>query len=256
MRRVRVIPTLLMENNGLVKTTCFKKPKYIGDPINTVKILNEKEVDEIVLLDIGATKNSKPPNINVIAEIASECFVPLAYGGGITKLSQIKDIFNVGVEKIILNTEFFKQTNLIEKATDIYGSQSILVSIDIKKRRVFGGYQVVTLSGRKELLNPIDAAKKAVEQGAGELFITSVDNDGLMAGYDIALIKSIAELVTVPIIASGGAGSIEDFVSVVNEGKASAVAAGSFFVFKGPHRAVLVSYPSQKELVDQFYNRI
>jgi len=257
MCRIRVIPTLTMENAGLVKTTGFAKPKYIGDLINTVKIFNEKEVDELVLLDIGASKNSTPPDIQKIAEIAGECFMPLAYGGGITTLSQIKKIFSVGVEKIILNTHFFKQPNLIQEAANIYGSQSIVVSIDVKKRRLFGGYQVKTLSGKlKQSLSPVEAALQAVEKGAGELLITSIDNDGSMAGYDIELIRSVADVVSVPVVACGGAGSVDDFVDAIVDGKASAVAAGSFFIFKGPHRAVLINYPDQKTLVDKLYKRL
>ena len=257
MRRIRVIPALLMENGGLVKTTTFSNPKYVGDPINTVKIFNEKEVDEIVLLDIGASKKSTPPDIHKISEIADECFMPLAYGGGITVLSQIKDIFSAGVEKVILNTGFFTHPDLIQKAVDIYGTQSIVVSLDIQKRRLFGGYQVKSQSGkRKQTASPVDAALQAVEKGAGELLITSIDNDGLMTGYDIDLIRSIAELVPVPVIACGGAGSVDDFVTAINDGKASAVAAGSLFVFKGPHRAVLVNYPDQKTLIEKFYSQL
>lgn len=257
MRRIRVIPTLLIENGGLVKTERFKAPKYIGDPINTVKILNEKEVDEIVLLDIGASKNFLEPNLNLISDIASEAFVPLAYGGGITSISQVKDIFSIGVEKIILNSAFYVQPNLIRQAADIYGSQSIVVSIDARRRRIFGGFQVFSLSGKKKQpFCPSEVALKAVEYGAGELLITSIDNEGLMDGYDIELIRRISELVSIPIIANGGAGVIEDFVSVINEGKATAVAAGSMFVFKGPHRAVLINYPEQKILSDKLYNRI
>lgn len=257
MRRVRVIPTLLMENSGLVKTICFSKAKYVGDPINTVKIFNDKEVDEIVLLDIGATKYSHPPDIKKISEIASECFMPLAYGGGITSLSQIKDIFNAGVEKVILNSAFFKQPELVEKAAEIYGSQSVVVSLDVKKRLFFGSYQVKSFSGKcSHSISPVDAAIQAVEKGAGELLITSIDNDGLMSGYDTKLIRSIASKVSVPIVACGGAGSIEDFVSAIKDGRASAVAAGSFFVFKGPHRAVLINYPDQKTLTEKIYHKV
>jgi len=239
MRRIRVIPTLLMEGGGLVKTVRFKERKYVGDPINTVKILNDKEVDELVLLDIGATREGKSPDIARITEVAGECFMPLAYGGGITKLSQIKDILNAGVEKVILNTAFIKTPELVNEAASIYGSQSIVVAIDVKKS-LFGGYRVMISGGKKKTsLEPVSAAKLAVEKGAGEILINCIDQDGLMAGYDTELIRSIAEAVPVPVIACGGAGKVEDFVTAVKEGKASAVAAGAFFVFKGPHRAVL-----------------
>lgn len=257
MRRVRVIPTLLMENGGLVKTSVFSNPKYVGDPINTVRIFNEKEVDEIVLLDIGASITGAPPNIKKISEIASECFMPLAYGGGITQLSQIKDILNAGIEKVILNTSFFSKTDLVRRAAEIYGSQSIVVSLDVKRRRLFGGCSVRSKGGRcKQSLSPVEAAIQAVENGAGELIITSIDNDGLMKGYDIELIRGIAEVVSVPVIANGGAGSLDDFLEAINIGKASAVAAGAFFVFNGPHRAILVSYPSQELLTEKIYNHL
>jgi len=257
MRRVRIIPALLMENGGLVKTIGFNERKYVGDPINTVKILNDKEVDEVVLLDIGASKNSTSPNIDLITEIASECFMPLAYGGGVTELSQIKQILNAGVEKVIFNTSFFDNPNLIQEAAKIYGSQSIVVSLDVKKRRLLGGYQVKTIGGKlTQKLTPVEASIKAVTLGAGEIIITSIDNDGRMTGYDLELTKSVSEAVSVPVIACGGAGSMGDFVSVINEGHASAAAAGSLFVFKGPHRAVLVNYPEQKVLNDEVYNRL
>lgn len=257
MRRVRVIPALLMENRGLVKTIGFNERKYVGDPINTVKILNDKEVDEVVLLDIGASKRSTGPDIDLISEIASECFMPLAYGGGITELSQVKQILNAGVEKIIFNTSFFKNPNLIQEAANIYGSQSVVVSIDVKKRSLIGGYQVKICGGKKKLkLSPVEAAVSAVDNGAGEILITSMDNDGLMAGYDLRLVKSVSQAVPVPVIACGGAGSMDDFISAIDEGKASAVAAGSMFVFKGPHRAVLVNYPTQDVLKEQVYNHL
>jgi imidazole glycerol-phosphate synthase subunit HisF len=257
MRRIRVIPTLLMEGGGLVKTVRFKERKYVGDPLNTIKILNDKEVDELVLLDIAATREGRAPDIARITEVAEECFMPLAYGGGISKLSQIKAILNAGVEKVILNTAFFNTPELVNEAASVYGSQSIVVSIDVKKKTLFGGYQVITAAGKKNLsMNPVAAAKLAVEKGAGEIFVNSIDRDGLMTGYDTELIRSVAEVVSVPVIACGGAGKLEDFVSVVKEGKASAVAAGAFFVFKGPHRAVLVNYPSQEILESEVYSEL
>jgi cyclase len=257
MRRIRVIPTLLLQQKRLVKTRQFKQEKYVGDPINTVKILNEKEVDELVILDIAATRDQTDPDIEAIAEIASECFMPLAYGGGITRFEQAKSIFDVGVEKVILNSAFFNNPTLVREIADVFGSQSVVVSIDVKLNRFFGGYRVFTQGGSvKAGLDPVAAAIRAQESGAGEILLTSIDRDGVQSGYDVSLTKSVAEAVDIPVIASGGAGSTDDFVAAIQQGKASAVAAGAMFVFKGPHRAVLVSYPAPNVLRSQVFEKL
>jgi cyclase len=246
-----------MERGRLVKTIRFGERKYVGDPINTVKILNDKEVDELVLLDISATPDSTPPNIDLITEIASECFMPLAYGGGITDLSQARSILNAGVEKLIVNSSFYANPAWISEVANIFGSQSVVVSIDAGKRKWRGGYQVRTRGGKlKVKSDPVTAAIQAVEAGAGEILINSIDGDGMQQGYDIGLTKSVADAVDVPVICCGGASSTTDFVLAVQKGHASAVAAGSMFVFKGPHRAVLVSYPGQDVLFNEVFNKL
>lgn len=248
MHRTRVIPSLLLQDRGLVKTVKFKDPKYLGDPINTVKIFNDKEVDELVLLDITATINQRNPNIELISEIASECFMPLAYGGGINCIEDIKQILSLGVEKVVINSYAYDNPGFIREAADRFGSQSIVVSIDVKKN-YFGRYEVFTHGGRKATKqNPVEFAKKMQESGAGELLLNSIDMDGTMKGYDIELIKSVSQMLEVPLVACGGAGSLKDFRKAIHEGGASAVAAGSFFVFQGPYRAVLINFPTQSEL--------
>lgn len=256
MRRIRVIPVLLIQNGGLVKSIKFKNHKYVGDPINAVKIFNEKEVDEIVILDISATKEGQAPNIAQISEIAGEAFMPLAYGGGITKLEEIKQILFEGAEKVIINTYAFENLSLITKAAQQFGSQSIVVSIDVKKNWL-GKYRVYSNGGQKNRsISPTEFAKKVVEAGAGEIMLTSIDQDGTFKGYDLKLIEMVSNAVNVPVIAGGGARNIEDFYSAIAGSGASAVAAGSMFVFKMPHRAVLINYPSQKELKETIFNKL
>ncbi|MDQ1296578.1 MAG: Imidazole glycerol-phosphate synthase [Bacteroidota bacterium] len=241
MRIKRVIPCLLLRNKGLVKTIRFKESVYIGDPINAVRIFNEKEVDELVFLDIDATRNMKDPAFGFIRNIATECFMPFSYGGGIGSLQQIEEIIKSGAEKIIINTQAFLKRNFISEAVARFGSSTIVVSMDVK-RKFIEGYQVYVKGGRQNTgIKPVDYARQMEDQGAGEIFITSIDRDGTMEGYDIELIKSITEAVSVPVIACGGAGNLNDLGLAVREGGASAVAAGSLFVFKGKRRAVLIT---------------
>jgi cyclase len=248
MLKTRVIPCLLLKGQGLVKTVKFKNPKYVGDPMNAVKIFNEKEVDELALLDIDATVGGKRPQIKLISEIASECFMPLSYGGGLRHLDDLKTIFNLGVEKVVINSYAIENPAFVEEAAELYGSQSIVVAIDVKKN-LSGDYGVFTQGGkRKTNLHPIEHAMEMERLGAGEIFLNSIDRDGTMDGYDIELIKKVTQSVSIPVIACGGAGKIEDFVEAVKKGGASAVAAGSMFVFHGKHRAVLITYPSIQEL--------
>ena len=247
MLTVRVIPTLLLKNTGLIKGVKFKNHKYVGDPINAVKILNDKEVDEIIFLDVTATNSNKEPNYNLIEDIASQAFIPFGYGGGINTVEQVEKIFRLGVEKVILNTSAIKDLNLVRKASQMAGSQSIVISIDVKKN-LLGKYKVYSNSGTKSTnLDPVKLAMLAEQAGAGEIMITSIDNEGTGKGYDLRLIKLVSSAVNIPVVASGGAGKISDFKLAVNAG-ASAVAAGSYFTFHGKHRAVLITYPEYQQL--------
>lgn len=252
MLKTRVIPCLLLKGRGLVKTVKFKNPKYVGDPINAVKIFNDKEVDELIFLDISTTIENTTPKFSLINKISSEAFMPFGYGGGIKTMSDIKRLFGLGVEKVVLNTSAYETPDLIRKAANHYGSQSIVVSIDVKNN-LFGEYNVFVKSGRQNTkINPINYAKKMEDYGAGEIILNSIDKDGIMTGYDLSLIEAVTNAVSIPVVALGGAGKIEHFVAAVNSG-ASAVAAGSMFVFQGVHRAVLISYPDYDELLRLFY---
>ena len=248
MLRTRVIPSLLLKGQGLVKTVKFKDSKYIGDPINAIKIFNDKEVDELVLLDITATIEKRGPNYKVIEEVASECFMPLGYGGGIHSLEDAKRILALGVEKIIINTVAFEKPDFVSQLADNLGNQSVVVSIDVKKS-LFGKYEVFTRSGSYNTKqNPLTYAHKMELLGAGEILLNSIDRDGLMTGYDIQLISRLTGSVRIPVIACGGAGSLSHLAEAAKQGGASALAAGSMFVFHGKHRAVLISYPERTEL--------
>lgn len=248
MLRNRVIPCLLLRNGGLVKTVKFKDPKYVGDPINAIKIFNEKEVDELIFLDIDASKTGKRPDFNMIKDIASECFMPFCYGGGVRSIEDIKNILSLGVEKVSINSHAIKNPKFVKEASEIFGSQSIVVAIDVKKD-FFGKYRVYNhAKNRIVSVDPVEAAKEAAKIGAGEIMINSVDLDGTMEGYDVDLVKRITDNVAVPVIALGGAGSIGDIARVIKGGGASAAAAGSMFVFHGKYRAVLITYPDWKEI--------
>ncbi len=248
MKRIRVIPVLLLKGSGLYKTVKFKDPKYVGDPLNAVKIFNDKEVDELCFLDITATNENRDPNYKLIAEIASECFMPLSYGGGIKTLDQAKKLFGLGIEKIILNTSVHSNPLLIEELASHFGSQSILVSIDVKKN-FLGSYEIYTNSGTKNTgRDPVNFALEVQKLGAGELIVNSIEREGTMRGYEIDIISKITKKLDIPVIACGGASCVDDFYSVVKEGNASAVGAGSLFVYHGKHRAVLISYPTVKQL--------
>lgn len=248
MYRSRVIPCLLLKDRGLVKTIRFKNPTYIGDPINAVRIFNEKEVDELMFLDITATKENRIPNYKLIRDIASECFMPFAYGGGIRDLDTIKKILQLGAEKVIINSYAVENPNFIKEASEIFGNQSIVISIDVKKT-LFSSYEIYTYSGSKNtLINPFEFAGLMEMMGAGELFLNSIDRDGTMKGYDIDLIKKITSKISIPLVASGGAGELQHIKEVLRDGKASAASAGSMFVFYGSRRAVLINYPSSEEL--------
>ena len=247
MRSVRVIPVLLLRNNGLVKTVKFKDPVYIGDPINAIKIFNEKEVDELVFLDMEVTKNGGEPDYQLLQEFASEAFFPLAYGGGIHTLEQAKRIFRIGVEKIVLSSSAISDPKLVREIADFSGSSSVVVCIDVKKS-LFGAHKIFPRNGQKlDNPDPFDMAKSMEQLGAGEIIVNSVDLDGTMLGYDYELIKKMKKVVGIPVVSLGGAGSLSDFKRAVESG-ASAVAAGSFFVFFGKLKGVLITYPSSRDL--------
>lgn len=254
MLKTRVIPCLLLKNKGLVKTVKFKEPKYVGDPINAVKIFNDKEVDELFFIDIEASKKGKEPDFDLISKIAREAFMPFGYGGGITTVEQMRKLFYIGVEKVSINIGALENINLVKEAFELFGAQSVVVTVDIKKD-FFGKYKVYNHKLKKNLrLNYLEYIKKVVEMGAGEIIINSVDRDGTFKGYDIELMRKISSNIGVPIIALGGAGKVDDLVNVVKEAKVSAVSAGSLFVFHGPHRAVLITYPNKKDLRKRFEN--
>jgi cyclase len=242
------MPCLLLRNRGLVKTVKFRDASYIGDPVNTVRIYNEQEVDELVFLDITATTAEKEIQYEVIGEIAGECYMPVTYGGGIRSIEHMSEIFSLGVEKVVINSAAVEAPELIREAAQRFGSQSIVVSMDVK-RRFLGGYETYTHGGtRRTRLDPIRHARQAAEAGAGELLVTSIDRDGTMSGYDLELTRAVSDAVEVPVIACGGAGSIEDFGLAVQQGGASAVAAGSLVVYQGTNRSVLINFPAREEL--------
>lgn len=246
MLQTRIIPILLLKNQGLVKSIKFKNEKYIGDPINAIKIFNEKEVDELIILDIMASINKKEPNYELIKDFASECFMPLCYGGGVNNISQMEKIYSLGIEKISLNTVAIENINLIKEASCNFGSQSIVVSLDIKKGLF--GQSVYTSRGKKKIKGNIqELVLKYQDAGAGELLINSIDKDGTMTGYDLDLINEISSILDIPVVACGGAGCLND-LKKGKEAGASALAAGAFFVFHGKHRAVLITYPDQDDL--------
>ncbi|WP_312301292.1 AglZ/HisF2 family acetamidino modification protein [Stutzerimonas nitrititolerans] len=243
MYRARVIPCLLVRGNGLVKTRKFKEPVYVGDPINAMRIFSDKEVDEIVVLDIDASREGREPNYALIEEMAGEAFMPMAYGGGIRNLEQVRRLIRSGIEKVVINTAATESTDVIREAADMFGSQAVVGAVDVKKT-LFGGYRVVTKSATFDAKIGLDEhIQQLVSAGVGEIFLNNVDRDGMMAGYDLQLLRSITQKVNVPVVACGGAGTVEHLSQAVSEGGASAVAAGSMFVFHGKHRAVLINYP-------------
>ncbi len=255
MRRIRVIPVLLLQKGRVVKSVKFGNHTYVGDPMNAVRIFNEKEIDEIIILDIDASREGRGPDMAGIRGIAEEAFIPLAYGGGINSIEQVGDMFYNGVEKVIFNTQAIHNPDLITETARMVGSQSVVVSIDIKKDWL-GRTSVWAMNGSKKTgLDPVAFAKKMVNAGAGEIFLNDIDRDGTFSGYNTRVIGEVSRAVPVPVIACGGAADLEDFVQAVKSG-ASAVAAGSMFVFQRPHKAVLISYPSAGDLNTKFFNRI
>ncbi|MDK2122888.1 AglZ/HisF2 family acetamidino modification protein [Parachitinimonas caeni] len=252
----RAIPCLLISDGGLVKTVGFKPGKYVGDPINAVKIFNEKEVDELVFLDIDASRQNREPDYELIEQIASECFSPIAYGGGIRTFEQAVRIIRSGVEKVVLNSVLFDQPEVLTHISQHFGAQSAVAVLNIK-RDWRGRYRIYDSCRNKTLDHNITEYARQLERlGAGELMLSDVDRDGTMQGYDLALIQQIVNAVSIPVIACGGAGKLADLRSATQDGGAAAVAVGSLFVFYGRHRAVLINYPEYRELQSLFKDQI
>lgn len=251
MLKHRVIPALLLQNGGLVKTKNFKSPQYVGDPINAIRIFNEKEVDELILIDIKATQSGRGPDYETIKQVAGECFMPLCYGGGISTVEQAARIFSLGVEKICIQSNAFTNLQLISQISERFGSQSIVSSIDIKKDWL-GRHKLYRSDKRKNSRKPwLSHINETIAAGAGEILLNAVDRDGTLKGPDLELISSANQALEVPLIALGGIGSLQDIKNAVQAG-ANAVAAGAFFVYSGPHRAVLITYPKYQELEQLF----
>ena len=248
MLRPRIIPCLLVHNKGLVKTQKFKDPKYVGDPLNAVRIFNEKEVDELMVLDIDATVENREPNFTLIKNLASECRMPLCYGGGVKTVEHAKKIINLGAEKVAVSSAVLQYPTLITEMARAVGGQSVVVVLDVKKKKFFGGYELYLNNGKKSVsINPVEFAKKAEALGAGEIVVNSIDNDGMMTGYDQKIIDNIRDAINLPMTVLGGAGTQADLQDIINRYGVIGVAAGSMFVFKGKYRAVLINYPTAEE---------
>lgn len=247
----RIIPCLLVHNRGLVKTVRFKDPKYVGDPINAVKIFNEKEVDELIVVDIDASSNKNEPDYKMIENLAVECRMPLCYGGGIKTVEQAQRIFNLGVEKIAISSIAVENPSIVTDMAMRVGNQSVVVVLDVRKKPSSSKYEIWTYNGTKNTgLNPVEYAQEMEKRGAGEIVINSIDFDGEMKGYDLNIIQRIRDVISIPMTVLGGAGSLEDLGVIIKQHGIIGAAAGSLFVFKGKYRAVLISYPNKIEKVD------
>ncbi|UZT99698.1 AglZ/HisF2 family acetamidino modification protein [Chryseobacterium fluminis] len=252
MLRPRIIVSLLLENEGLVKTKKFKDPRYIGDPINTVKIFNEKKVDELCIFDIGATTQKYEPNYDLIAKIAAQSGMPICYGGGIKSAEQAQKIFNLGIEKIAVSSVIFTEPDIIESIAEKVGVQSVVAVLDIKKK-MFGGYEIYINNGKKVITEDVFSLVSRLEKkGVGEIIINNIDLDGTGKGYDFSLIEKITEKLAIPVTVVGGAGSLNDIKKLIEHFGIIGAAAGSLFVFKGKYNAVLINYPDH-ELKNTLY---
>ena len=259
MLRPRIIPCLLVHNKGLVKSIHFKNHKYVGDPINAVRIFNEKEVDELMVIDIDATVENREPDYLMIERLAAECRMPLCYGGGVKTVEQAQKIFSLGVEKIAISSAIFDDLSLIQRMGEKVGTQSVVVVLDVKKK-LLGGYEVYTHNGKKKTgKNPVEFAAELEKIGVGEIVINSIDQDGQMKGYDFDLIGKIREVITIPMTVLGGAGTLSDIGLLIKKFGIIGASAGSLFVFKGVYKAVLINYPTRVEkdiLIKSNYNGI
>jgi cyclase len=248
MLRPRIIPCLLVRNGGLVKTVNFGADKYVGDPINAVRIFNEKEVDEIMVIDIDATAQRREPSYDLVRKLAAECRMPLCYGGGVKTVDQYERLVELGVEKISVSSAAVENPGLISAAAEMVGRQSVVVVMDVKKAGPSGSYQLHTHNGRLNTgISPIEFARRMATLGAGEIVINNIDRDGVMKGYDLDLIAQVRDSTDCPMTVLGGAGSPKDIAAVISRFGTIGVAAGSLFVFKGVYRAVLINYPSRVE---------
>jgi cyclase len=256
MLRPRIIPCLLIHDRGLVKTENFKNPRYLGDPMNAVRIFNEKEVDEIIILDIDATVEGRGPDFKMIEHLAEECRMPLCYGGGVTTVEQAQRIFTLGVEKIAFSAGVISNPNLVSEISEKVGSQSVVIVLDVKKK-LFGGYEVYTHNGKKATgKSPFELIKEFEKLGAGEIVINSIDKDGEMKGYDLKLIEAARKETTLPLTAIGGAGTLEDIGQLISKFGIIGAAAGSLFVYKGKLKGVLINYPNfldKETLISKYF---
>lgn len=251
--RPRIIPVLLLDEGGLIKTVKFKRDKYLGDPINALRLYNDMEVDELVLLDIKASKERRAPDLEALRELASEAFMPMCYGGGVKTVDEIGTILRAGFEKVSLNAAILEDRSLLERAAAKFGSQSVVASVDIK-RNLFGKYRVYNhATGKNTKFSPEEYLQEVVDSGAGEVLLNSVDQDGKMTGYDLGLLERVANRISVPLVVCGGAGHIDDFPKALKSG-ADACAAGSLFVYQSKSKGVLINYPGDsvlEELLEQ-----
>ena len=251
MFRPRVIPALLLKGQGLVKTVQFKNPRYIGDPINAVRIFNDLEVDELMLLDIMATRENRCISTEIVKQVGDEAYMPFAVGGGITTLAQAVALISAGAEKVVINSAFARNPAFIKELAAELGNQSVVVSLDVKKNWL-GKYEVYSAGGSTKSKSALtDLVRQAQDSGAGELLLNSIGHEGLMKGYDLELIRSVSSVVQIPVVACGGAGSIKHLREAADAG-AHALAAGSLFVYHGPRNAVLVNYPEKEDLINNF----
>lgn len=252
MLRARIIPVLLVDNRKCVKTRQFRRPTYLGDLKNIVRILNEKEIDELVILDIAASRERKKPDFEFLKKIVVECFMPVCYGGGIRNQDDVRELFYLGIEKVAVNSYAFERPQFIQEISRDFGSQSIVASVDVR-RNLLGSYRCYLRGGRiNSRVKPDVFVRRMEESGAGEILLNSIEADGMMQGYNIELIRRVSRMVDIPVIACGGAGSLGDFREAIFAGGANAAAGGSFFVYHGVHRAVLISYPEYGEIDELF----
>lgn len=252
MLRPRIVPALLIQDGGLVKTTAFQQPKYVGDPINAIRIFNEKEADELMVVDIDATTRGAPPNVRLIRQFAAECRMPICYGGGVKSVEQATEIIGLGIEKVAISSAAIERPQLIRDIATAVGGQSVVVVLDVRHDPATGQYEVWTHNGQRNTRQSVlTLARQAEAHGAGEIVINSIDRDGRMQGYDLDLARAVRDTVSIPMTVLGGAGSLVHIQDLVARCGVVGAAAGSFFVFKGARRAVLISYPdpSQKEQV-------
>lgn len=251
MLHPRIIPNLLIHKKGLVKTINFKNPKYVGDPLNAVKIFNEKSVDELIVTDIDASVNGDDPDYELIEKIAKECRMPLCYGGGITNAEQAKKIFRLGVEKISISSTAINNPSIIPEIAESVGSQSVVIVLDVKKKLFSNSYDIFTHNGTKKTgVDPVKFISEIQNTGVGEIVINSIDQDGLMKGYDYKIIDDVRKITSLPMTVLGGAGSLDDLGELIRKYRIIGAGAGSLFVFKGKYRAVLINYPNQKEKIE------